>query len=131
MRRFIAALAFFLTAAGALAMDELSPMQKHEQVDVVTMSADGSTIILSLVETRTWDSTGQHLIDLQAKVNAYLDFVETGQLVERYPEAKGKKVLFRLHSVEAPDKRTSEFIELVRREYLTPRSIEFVASLLK
>lgn len=131
MRVALAALILFFATNGAFAMDDISPMQKHKQVDVVSLTPDGSTIVLSLVETRPWDTKGEHLLDLQAKLNTYLDFIESGQLFQKYPQAKGKKVLFRLQSTFAPSAQALEFVEIIKRNYLAPASIGFEASELK
>lgn len=112
-------------------MGEVSPMQKHSQVDVVSLTADGTAVVLSLVETRPWDSNGESLLDLQEKINTYLDLVESGQLVGKYPEAKGKKVVFRLQTAFHPSAQAQEFIDLVKKNYLTPMAIEFEESALK
>ena len=37
-----------------------------------------------------------HLLMLQDKINAYLDFIESGQLYEAYPNAKGHSLVIDL-----------------------------------
>ena len=131
MRISLTALILFIFIGSVLAMDGISPMQKHNQVDVVSLTPDSSTIVLSLVETRPWDAKGENLLDLQAKLNTYLDFIESGQLIQKYPQAKGKKIVLRLQYSFAPNAQALEFIELAKRKYLAPASIGFEASALK
>jgi hypothetical protein len=100
-------------------------MEKHDQVDVVSISGDGSTVVLSMVETRPWDARGEHLLDLQAKLSSYLGYVESGQLLERCPQAKGKRVLFRLDSAYPLSNHAVEFIRVAQTQWLDPLSISF------
>ncbi len=105
-------------------------MQKHDQVDLVSLAPDGSTVFLSLIETRPWDENGENLFDFQSKLNSYLDFVESGQLETTYPEARGKKIVFRLHAAEHPTGEAIRFIEIVERQCLAPSEIGFEISVL-
>ena len=113
-----------------MGVDDLSPMQKHNVIDVVSLSPDGRDIALSLIETRPWDERGENLLDMQEKLKAYLDYVESGQLYQQYPEAKGRSVCFRLHAAYSPDAQTERFIQLVKESWLIPRSIEWKTLLL-
>jgi hypothetical protein len=112
-------------------MPDLSPMQIHDQIDVVSLSPDEQSIILSLCETRKWDSQGKHLLDLQTKLKNYLHFIENGQLVQKYPDAMGKPVIIRLYSQFKPTPQVTEFIELVKMNWFAPASIPFELSELR
>ena len=120
---------FVLAGASVVAAD-LSPMQKHNEVDVVSLSPNGKDVVLSLVETRPWDGDGKNLLDMQEKLKNYLNYVESGQLYKQYPEAKGRKVRFRLHAEHPPDAKTEQFIRLVKEKWLGPVSIEWETSIL-
>jgi hypothetical protein len=61
-----------------------------ELVDAVGTEIDSNTIVLSIVDSWDWQSQRAHLLALQAKLNAYFSFVESGQIYEAYPEANGK-----------------------------------------
>ena len=111
-------------------MDDVSPMQQHNQVDIVSVSRDGKTFVLSLVETRAWDEKGQNILDMQKKIKNYLHYVESGRFYQQYPEAKGKMVRFRLHTEYPPDAQTEHFIHLVKETWLLPALIEWETSLL-
>jgi hypothetical protein len=106
------------TEPTASAVEDLSPMQKHQQIDVVSHDPKTDRVVLSLVETRSWGEHGALLPDLQEKVNAYLNYVEGGQLWRDYPAMKGKKVAFRLHSQFPPTPRECDFVDIVKRKYL-------------
>ena len=46
--------------------------------------------MLTVFDAWDWDDQERHLLALQAKLNAYLGFVESGQIYENYPAAAGK-----------------------------------------
>jgi hypothetical protein len=61
-----------------------------EVVDVVGTERDGGTIVLTILDAWDWDDQSRHLLALQAKLNPYFGFVESGQIYEAYPSAVGK-----------------------------------------
>ena len=58
-----------------------------------------------------WDDAQNHLLALQAKINAYIDFVEEGQLHGVYPAAPGRGVV----------------IDVVTRHELPPAGVQLLA----
>jgi hypothetical protein len=61
-----------------------------EVVDTVGTERDSGTIVLSIFDAWDWDDQRRHLLALQAKLNTYFGFVESGQIYEAYPAAAGK-----------------------------------------
>lgn len=61
-----------------------------EVVDAVGTEKDSGTIVLTILDAWDWDDQRRHLLALQAKINVYLGFVESGQIYEAYPSAAGK-----------------------------------------
>ena len=61
-----------------------------EVIDAVGTERDSGTVVLSLFDAWDWDDERAHLTALQAKLNAYFGFVESGQIHEAYPAAAGK-----------------------------------------
>jgi hypothetical protein len=62
-------------------------------VDAVSTSKDGTRVSLTIMDAEDWSDETSHLFSLQAKLNSYFDFIQTGQLIEEYPEATGKPLL--------------------------------------
>ena len=98
-------------------------MELHQQVDVVSQSPDGERVVLSMVETRNWGTDGANLMDVQQKLYAYLDFVETGQIWTAYPAMRGKKIEFRLHARFPLTKFEDEFFTRAKRSFLDPLGV--------
>jgi hypothetical protein len=59
-------------------------------VDAVSTEKDSGTIVLTIFDAWDWDDQREHLLALQAKLNAYFGFVESGQIFEAYPSAVGR-----------------------------------------
>ncbi len=61
-----------------------------EIVDTVGTERDSGTIVLTIFDAWDWEDQRRHLLALQAKLNGYFGFVESGQIYEDYPMAAGK-----------------------------------------
>ena len=61
-----------------------------EVIDAVGTEKDGNTVVLTVFDAWDWNDQESHLLALQSKLNAYLGFVESGQIYENYPAAAGK-----------------------------------------
>ena len=92
-------------------------------VDFVGVDPLTGEVFLSMVEERDWGREGELLPDLQAKLNTYLEYVESGQLKENYPDLAGARITFRLHFMFEPGAREREFIRIVVQQHLNPRRI--------
>jgi hypothetical protein len=60
-------------------------------VDFITFDAEAGDIVLAIADPLPWDVDSAHFMALQEKLNVYLAFIESGELVERYPEAAGRR----------------------------------------
>jgi hypothetical protein len=67
-------------------------LDKLDVVDAVGTEKNSDTVVLNLLDEWDWDDERGHLFALQDKLNAYLAFVETGQIYEDYPTAAGKSL---------------------------------------
>lgn len=72
-------------------------IDKANVIDFVGIDKRSAKVILTISDHLPWDGGHkwhkEHLALLENKLNAYLQFIESGQLVEDYPDAKGKKVV--------------------------------------
>jgi hypothetical protein len=84
-----------------------------EQLDVVDIiSTDEKTghVVLTISDHLDWSDSIQHQTILQAKFNKYLAFVESGELLERYPDAKGRPVALKVALKFKPDIQGFQFL---------------------
>jgi len=77
-----------------------------DKLDVIDfIHLDDEYVVLTIADAMDWVDEHQHLYMLQEKVNRYLEFVESGQIVENYPLCVGKKVMISVKSLYNYPKR--------------------------
>jgi hypothetical protein len=72
--------------------EEAVSLDTLDVVDFVGIEDATGTAVLTIADAWDWSDEGAHLAALQAKIYRYLDFVESGQLVETEPNATGLPV---------------------------------------
>ncbi len=98
-------------------------------VDLVAKGPD-RTFLLIMVEERPWIDLERQLTQLYEKVNTYLTFVKTGQLVRMYPDAEGENVCFQLRCSMRPFGQVADLIERITNN-LGAMGIDFAVDLFK
>jgi hypothetical protein len=72
-------------------------IEETTTVDSVTIENATGNALLTISDHLPWTSEeGRHLELLQEKINAYLRFIESGELVTKLPEAEGRQVIINL-----------------------------------
>lgn len=79
-------------------------------VDIISIDEAKSAVVLTISDHLDWSETTQHQLLLQSKFNRYLAFVESRELLERYPAGKGLGVRFRVVFKFKPDQAALEFL---------------------
>jgi hypothetical protein len=85
-------------------------VENEAVVDIVSINKERTAVVLTVSDHLDWSDTIQHQTLLQAKLNRYLAFVESGELLERYPAAKGLPVRFHVVFKFKPDGEGAGFI---------------------
>jgi hypothetical protein len=67
-------------------------------------------VVLTVSDHLEWLDSRAHQEALQTKLNRYLAFIESGEMLDRYPDAKGRSVLIRVVMKFAPDASGREFL---------------------
>jgi uncharacterized protein DUF6572 len=84
-----------------------------EQLDIVdVISTDTKTghVVLTISDHLDWSNSVEHQTALQAKLNKYLAFVESGEILTRYPDAKGRPVAIKVVFKHKPDNEGWRFL---------------------
>ena len=69
-------------------------IEQTNVVDLVTIEGGTGNVLLTVSDHLPWETDeGNHLLLLQEKMNAYLRFIESGELVRKYPEAEGSSAV--------------------------------------
>jgi len=82
-------------------------------VDFVSIDPDTGAVVLTISDPLSWDEEG-HLAALQEKLNVYLSFIESGELLKSCPEALGRKVRIALVHREPLSALALRFLETAR-----------------
>jgi hypothetical protein len=78
-------------------------------VDLIGVDARSGNVVLTISDHLEWDD-GEHALRLQDKLNAYLKFIESGELAERYPDAEGRPTQITVVFTHAPDELGETFL---------------------
>lgn len=80
-------------------------------IDVLTRSRETGGVTLTISDHLDWTEPLQHIALLQAKIDAYLRFIASGQVWERCPDAIGKGITILVAlRVPPPDGDVTEFL---------------------
>ena len=68
-------------------------LESLDKVDAVGIENDTGFVIITIADNWDWEDEHKHLLALQAKLNAYFAFVESGQIWDTYPKALGRHLV--------------------------------------
>jgi hypothetical protein len=86
-------------------------IEDTQVIDIISMSKDGSSVTLTATDHLDWGGK-EHLMMIQDKLNSYLSFVESGEIFESYPNAKGKELIIDIVCKYTPDEEGVRFLGL-------------------
>ena len=78
-------------------------------VDLIHLDEATGEVVLLMLEERPWGSDPEQLRQLEAKFNAYLEYVLGGHMVKQYPDYADKPVRMQLDCVENPPQADAAF----------------------
>lgn len=86
-------------------------------VDIIAIPEwEPDNVVLVISDHLEWGDKpqqGEHLLLLQEKINTYIAFIESGELLESYPPAKGKNPKIRINGLYELPKQGESFIDRV------------------
>jgi len=86
----------------------MSVKQKNK-VDFIGINEEANEVRLGISDHLDWNEPELHYQLIQDKVNAYLAFIESGEILEVYPDSKGRKVAIELKAKFEPAAFTNGF----------------------
>ena len=81
-------------------------------IDAISIRPDGN-VSLTISDHHSWEEPW-HLSLLQDKINSYLQFIETGQIFDDYPDASGKELIIQTVMKYEPTEEAISFFLQVR-----------------
>lgn len=79
-------------------------------VDIISTDKGSGEVILTISDHLDWSDTVAHQTALQAKFNKYLAFVESGEILTRYPDAKDRPIVIKVVFKYRPDQEGLRFL---------------------
>ncbi|KAA0253980.1 hypothetical protein FBQ97_16210 [Acidobacteria bacterium ACD] len=90
-------------------------VEQLDVVDAVGVDVLSGEVILTVSDHLGWEAEEEHIALLREKLNLYLRFVESGELVESYPAAAGRRVVVDVVGREQPSSAGRVFLENASR----------------
>ena len=91
---------------------ERMTVEHHDVVDFVHVEPSGNAV-LTISDHLPWDKINEHLYCLQEKLNAYLRFIESGEIYKKWPDAVEHSILIDLVMKFPAPASTAAFFEKV------------------
>ena len=79
-------------------------------IDLISTNANGE-VVLTVSDHLDWRDSIRHQTILQEKLNTYLAFAESGQILQEYPDAEGRPVVFDVVLKFEPDNEGVHFLK--------------------
>ena len=89
-------------------------IEQGDVVDIVSTDRLTGDVVLTISDHLDWSDSTAHQMLLQSKLNRYLAFVESGELLQNYPSAEGRRITFKVVFQFPPDEAGRRFLAKVR-----------------
>ncbi len=91
-------------------------------VDAIGVENDSGRVVLTVTDHLEWDD--HHLAVLQDKLNTYISFIESGELLSAYPDAHERQPLIDVVCKHPPTEQAETYFAGVRAA-LSDAGVEF------
>ena len=89
-------------------------IEQTDVVDIISTERMTGNVVLTISDHLDWSDSTAHQLLLQSKLNRYLAFVESGEILESYPNAKDRPIAFSVIFKFPPDEGGRAFLAKVR-----------------
>ena len=87
-------------------------IEQIEVIDAIGIDKETDEVVLTISDHLPWDD--EHMFLLQDKLNTYLEFIESEQLNDVYPEALNRSVRINITCAYEPSDFALEFLQNVK-----------------
>jgi hypothetical protein len=87
---------------------------EKDKIDLIGVDKVSKEAILTITDHLNWEDELFHLSALQDKINAYLSFIESGEIYDSYPDAVNKSIAIEIVSEYPLSLNAKEFMTRVR-----------------
>jgi hypothetical protein len=89
-------------------------VEQSDVIDFIGTDRLTGDVVLTISDHLDWSDSTAHQLLLQTKLNRYLAFVESGEILETYPNAKNKAIVFKAVFKFPPDASGRTFLTRVK-----------------
>ncbi len=89
-------------------------VEQEKIIDVIGVDKKTGDVILTISDHLNWEDETRHLLLLQEKINAYLAFIESEEMIGSYPDAKGRRPVISIKAMHEPSTGALKFLAQVR-----------------
>jgi hypothetical protein len=89
-------------------------VEQTDVVDIMGIDRETGHVVLTISDHLDWSDSTAHQLLLQSKLNRYLAFVESGEVLQSYPAAKDRPIAFRVVFKFPPDEAGRGFLARAR-----------------
>ena len=89
-------------------------VEQEDVVDFVSFDHAGE-VVLTISDHLEWDEANEHALALQKKLNCYLRFITSGELVESFPQAVNKRPIISVVALYHPTALGNEVLAKARQ----------------
>jgi hypothetical protein len=97
-----------LTRAEAMSVSETNV------IDIIGIDRKTEDVVLTISDHLDWSDSIAHQQTLQKKLDRYLAFVQSGEIMESYPDAKNRRIAFLVIFKFPPDAAGQSFLTNVK-----------------
>lgn len=102
-------------------------VDQKDKIDFVGISEDGKQIRLTISDHLDWSHEKEHLYALQEKVNAYVAFIESGQIRDYSKKITPDSINIKIYFLHEPTNLVYEFLEHTKKVLSSiPVTLDFV-----
>ncbi|MBZ2205926.1 DUF6572 domain-containing protein [Massilia soli] len=87
-------------------------VEQTNKVDLISVDPKTDEVVMTISDHLDWADKATHLLLLQEKINSYLAFIESGEILDSYPNAKGRPVVIDVVFKHEIDPEAGDFLAI-------------------
>ena len=89
-------------------------VEQTKVVDLIGIDRSSGEAVLTIADHLEWDAPDDHLLMLQAKINCYIAFIESGEIHDSYPQSRGRNSRIHIAFKHPLSAVATDFLESAR-----------------
>ena len=89
-------------------------IEQSDVIDIISTNRVTGDVSLTISDHLDWSDSAAHQLLLQKKLNYYLAFVKSGEILDSYPKARGRRIVLSVAFKHPADEAGRAFLSEVR-----------------